>query len=122
MDINSAVPFEVQSSDDLARWIISSSLNQHGTIYVFKKESKFVLASLISFSGYYNYAGLPILLFTLIDSEPDGNFLRYDIRADAKTKLSFTSGFDETESNLGYIQYIPLIRLKKIPFIFNLEP
>lgn len=121
MDVSSAVPFEVQSTNDLARWIVSSTQNQHGVIYVLNHDNKFVLGTLISFSGYYNYAGLPLFIHTFVDVEPEGSFLRYDIRADAKIKLSFTNGFDETEANLGYIQYIPLIKVKKIPSIFNIE-
>ena len=49
MDISSAVPFEVQSTDDLARWIVSSTPNQHGIIYVLKQENKIILGTLISF-------------------------------------------------------------------------
>ena len=121
MNESTALPFEVESTDDLARWIVSSSQNQHGTLYVFNKNNKFVLATLISFSGYYNYIGLPILLFTYIDTVPSGSFLRYDVRSDAKSKLLYTDGFDENDSNLGYIQYIPIIKLKKVPAIFNFE-
>jgi hypothetical protein len=119
MEVDSAVPLEVDSYDDLARWIVSSSQNQHGILYYLKKSDKFILASLVSFSGYYNFTGLPILLFTYIDKEPDGSFLRYDVRADAKNRIGYTSGFNENDSNLGYIQYIPIIKLKKIPAIFN---
>lgn len=121
MDLNTAVPFEVESTDDLARWIISSSQNQHGTLYLFNHNNKKVLATLISFNGYYNYTGLPILLFTTLESEPTGSFLRYDLRSDSKQNLSYTDGFDETDSNLGYVQYIPIIKLKQKPSIFTIE-
>lgn len=121
MDVSSAIPFEVASPEDLAKWLISSSENQHGTIYFFKQQGKLILGTLVSFSGYFNYVGLPILLYTIVDTEPTGAFLRYDVRDDAKTRLSFTAGFDETEANLGYIQYLPIITLKKVPSIFTIE-
>lgn len=121
MDLNTAVPFEVESTADLARWIVSSSEYQHGTLYLFKYNNKNVLGTLISFKGYFNYTGLPILLFTMLESEPTGSFIRFDLRSENKQDISFTTGFDETDSNLGYIQYIPIIKLKKVPAIFNVE-
>lgn len=121
MDLNSAVPFEVDSTSDLTRWIISSSSNQHGTLYFINNNGKFILCTLISFSGYYNYIGLPILLYTFIEDEPSGLFIRFDIRSDTKNQLSYVNGFDESEANLGYIQYIPIIKLKKIPSIFSFD-
>lgn len=121
MDISSAVPFEVYSTSDLARWIVSSTSNQHGTLYCVNYNGKTILCSLVSFPGYYNYTGLPILLFTYVEAEPSGSFVRFDVRADSKNQLSYVSGFDESEANLGYIQYIPIIKLKTIPAIFNFE-
>ena len=121
MDISSAVPFEVYSTSDLARWIVSSTPNQHGTLYCVNYNGQNILCSLVSFPGYFNYTGLPILLFTYIEAEPSGTFVRFDVRAESKNQLSYVSGFDESEANLGYIQYIPIIKLKTIPAIFNFE-
>ncbi len=112
MEVGSAIPLEVESYEDLARWLISSSQSQHGTIFSFKHQNRSILATLVCFPGYYSYAGLPILLYTVVTTEPSGTFLRYDVRDDAKNRISFTSGFDETEANLGYIQYLPIIKIK----------
>ena len=122
-EIKSAIPFEVDSLDDLLRWIVSSSQGQHGTIFYFKKADKVIYSTLNIVSGYYNLRGLPILLYTKQEEEPKANFIRYDIRkeADAKSKILFTSGFDDRDSNLGFIQYIPIIKLKKIPKIFEFD-
>lgn len=121
MDISSAIPFEVSSNEELARWIVSSTETQHGTLYLVNYKGRFILCTLTSFTGYYNFTGLPILLFTYIDQEPTGTFLRFDVRDDSKNVIRYTNGFDETESNLGYIQYIPIIKLKSIPSIFTFE-
>lgn len=121
MDVDSAIPFEVSSYEELARWIVSSTETQHGILYLVNHNGKFILCTLTSISGYFNYTGLPVLLFSYIEKEPAGTFIRFDVREDAKNPISYTNGFDETESNLGYIQYIPIIKLKSIPPIFNFE-
>ena len=121
MDLDSAIPFEVLSYEELARWIVSSSQSQHGTLYLVNHNDTFILCTLTSFTGYYNYTGLPVLLFCTLDQEPSGSFLRIDVRSDSKNKISFTDGFDENDSNLGFIQYIPIIRLKNVPSIFTFE-
>ena len=120
MDLDSAVPLEVFSVADLARWLISSNSNQHGILYLVNYKGKFILCSMTSFSGYYNFAGLPLLLFTYLDSEPTGSFLRFDIRADEQ-QIKYSQGFVEGESTLGFIHYLPIIKLKTIPSIFNFE-
>lgn len=119
MEIEAAVPFELSSLEDLVRWVVSSSQGQQGTIFYFQKEGKHVFSTFIVLPGYYNFQGLPVLLMTEHSNAPEGAFLRFDIRHDADKTISYTAGFDDRDSNLGYIQYLPVIKLDKIPPIFN---
>lgn len=121
-DIDPAVPLEVDSLEDLIRWIVSSAQGQQTSLFYFKKNDKHYFLSFNIMPGYYNYQGLPLLLLTEHPVPPEGPFLRFDIRKDAASdkRISYTDGFDDRDSNLGYIQYLPIVKLKSLPPIFKL--
>ncbi|OLS27522.1 MAG: hypothetical protein HeimC3_03010 [Candidatus Heimdallarchaeota archaeon LC_3] len=122
IEIPSAMPMELYSLQDLIRWLVSSSQGQQATIFYFQKDDKHFYATLIILPGYYNFKGLPLLLYVEHDSNPKSNFIRFDIRKEsAESAITFTEGFDDRDSNLGYIQYIPIVQLKTIPHIFRFE-
>lgn len=123
-DITSAIPVEVNSIDDLIRWIISNSDNQHGTLFYFVKNEKHILSSYLSLKNYYEQRGLPIFAYITLKKRPEKFFLKYDLRDDIDNteRLKFTTGFDENDSNLGFIQYLPIIELKRMPDFFNISP
>lgn len=111
---------ELYSLDDLIRWLVSSSQGQQGTIFYFKNNDKHLYATMIILPGYYDFNGLPLLLFVESESPPESNFIRFDIRKESADKaISFIEGFEDRDSNLGYIQYIPVVQLKTIPKIFD---
>ena len=122
INIPSAMPMELHSLQDLIRWLVSSSQGQQATIFYFKKEEKHFYATMIILPGYFNFKGLPLLLYVEHDSSPKNNFIRFDIRKEsAENPIDFIEGFEDRDSNLGYIQYIPVIQLKSIPQIFSFE-
>ena len=120
--IKSAVPMELDKLDDLVRWLVSSSQGQQGTIFFFKLNQKNYYATLIILPGYFEFRGLPLLIYVSHPDPPSSHFIRFDIRKEsADHALSFQNGFDERDSNLGYIQYIPVVVLKSVPPIFNFK-
>ena len=121
-DIKAAIPLEVHSLEDLIRWVVSSSQGQQSSLFYFNKDGTHYFATFIILPGYYEYNGLPLLLVTKHPEAPKGPFLRFDIRKDATPdkRMSYSNGFDDRDSNLGYIQYLPIVQLKKLPPIFKL--
>ena len=119
--IKSALPMQLTTLDDLARWFVSSSVQgAHGTIFYFLREGKHIYATLIILPSYYTLHGLHLLVYCEHSQAPENNFIRFDIRKESNDNaISFISGFDDRDSNLGYIQYIPVIKLKEIPEIFR---
>ena len=122
VEIESAVPLELNSLEDLIRWIVSSSQGQQSALFYYNKENVHYFSTLIILPGYYQFKGLPLLLVAKHSEAPKGSFIRFDIRKDAdpNKKMSYTNGFDDRDSNLGYIQYLPIVQLKKLPAIFKL--
>ncbi|MFW9929472.1 MAG: hypothetical protein ACFFD1_08785 [Candidatus Thorarchaeota archaeon] len=120
LEIPAAIPMELFSLQDLIRWLVSSGQGQQGTIFYFRMGDKHYYATLIILPGYYDFNGLPLLLFVEHNNPPQNNFIRFDIRKEsADNAISFTQGFDDRDSNLGYIQYLPVVKLKSIPSIFK---
>ena len=119
--IRPALPMQLTALDDLIRWLVSTSdQGAHGTKYNFLHESKHIYATLIILPSYYALHGLPLLIYCEHSQAPENNFIRFDIRKESTDNaISFISGFDDRDSNLGYIQYIPVIKLKEIPEIFR---
>ena len=96
IEIPSAIPMELYTLPDLIRWLVSSSQGQQGTIFHFQRDGKHYYATLIILPGYYDFNGLPLLLFVEHDSAPQNNFIRFDIRIEsAKNAITFIEGFDE---------------------------
>ena len=116
------IQFHLESLEDLLRWIISST-KQNGTIFYSLQEGKHVYSSYMTFPNYFEYRGLPVHGYAIHTTNPVDNFLRYDIKDDLpkNERISFVSGFDESESSLGYVQYFPVITLKNIPEIFKIN-
>ena len=124
-DIQRPVQFQLESLEDLVRWMISSSENQHGTIFYSKQNNEHIYSAYINFPNYYELHGLPVHCFAISDKEPTNAFLRYDISdsVDRNKRLVFVDGFDESHSSLGYIQYFPIIKFKinDIPDMFKIS-
>jgi hypothetical protein len=119
-DIPAAIPMELHSLEDLIRWLVSSSQGQQGTIFHFQRDEKHYYATLIILPGYYDFNGLPLLLYVEHKNPPQNNFIRFDIRKEsAENAITFIEGFEDRDSNLGYIQYIPVVQMKTIPPIFK---
>ncbi|MHA2362313.1 MAG: hypothetical protein ACXAC7_00020 [Candidatus Hodarchaeales archaeon] len=120
VEIDPAITLEVNSLEDLIHWVVSSSQGQQGTLFYFEKNDKHYFTTFIILPGYYELNGLPLLLVSEHNDAPKSKFLRFDIRKGVEDRISYTDGFDDRDSNLGYIQYLPIVSLKKIPPIFDI--
>ena len=65
--------------------------------------------------GYYELQGVPLLIYTTATNEPTGAYIKYDLREDAKEIVTFTDGINQRDLNTGFVQYIPIIKAKKLP-------
>lgn len=118
----SMVIFHLESIEDLLRWMISSS-KQHGTIFYSFQQGQHVYSTYINFPDYFEYRGLPVHAYCYHGRKPADVFIRYDIKDDLSKdeRINFVSGFDESDSSLGYVQYFPVITLKNIPEMFKIS-
>jgi len=77
VEIEAAVPLELNSLEDLIKWIVSSPQGQQTTLFYYNKENEHYFSTLIILPGYYQFKGLPILLVAKHFEAPKGSFLRY---------------------------------------------
>ncbi|MHA1917607.1 MAG: hypothetical protein ACTSUV_04760 [Candidatus Ranarchaeia archaeon] len=114
MELKPAIPLEVKTMPDLLRFLMSgTSRQQIINVYSFKKNGEYFFGALTSAFGYYDYRGLPIFIFVRNEDVLDKNFIRYRTEPE---EWEFT----KDTSDLKY-QYIPIVRLVKVPPFFNTE-
>ena len=119
-DIKPAINIEMKSLDDLIHWLIANSTDKQVPLCIYEQESKYIYFSLIIIPGYYDLKGLPLLGYYSSSDKPKSRYLRFDVREEAVNKaISYVKGFDDRDSNMGYIQYFPLIELKTKPFFLQ---
>lgn len=122
IELKKAVPFELDSLEDLVS-MISTAPPEQATILYFEKKGQGIFASFTVLPGYFEFRALPLLIYTREEElRPTGRFLKLDLRGE--TEIEFVSTLDEKELQLiptGLIRFIPVVRLKKIPEIFDID-
>lgn len=129
MQLDSAYGIELDNLTDLIRLVSSSSPDRPSTIFKWYSEdsenSKVYYGSFAIFPGYYNYKALPVLFFITSDSsieEQNQSLVRYDLQAEDK-QVSFLNRVTEKDLenvHTGLVRFIPIVKLKKAPNIFQI--
>lgn len=116
------IPLELNSLKDIVKMVSTSPANQPNLFHFKKKEQSF-LASFIIMPGYYNYRGLPLLIFTKVNESAldNCNFIKYDLREDAEEQISFVKGVNQRDLNTGFVQFIPIIKVKNFMLFTDVE-
>lgn len=120
-DIQPAIPVELESIEDLVKQIIANlSPEKQPSLYLITKDGEKYLGTLFTIQKYFQYRGLPVFTFvnTKGSTYTTEDFLRFDTRKERGKNLSFVNSIDERDLSTGYIQYVPVVKIKgAIPFI-----
>ncbi|MHA1169041.1 MAG: hypothetical protein ACTSRU_14535 [Candidatus Hodarchaeales archaeon] len=114
-DLQPAIPIELESIEDLVRQIIANlSPEKQPSLYLFMKDGQKYLGTLFSVQDYFQYRGLPVFSYVSMNSSPytGEDFLRFDTRKERGKNLSFVNSIEERDLSTGYIQYIPVVKVK----------
>ncbi|MHA2407773.1 MAG: hypothetical protein ACXACA_05340 [Candidatus Ranarchaeia archaeon] len=114
MEIDPAIPLEVQKMSDLLRFLMAGSTRQHIiNVYYFKYKGDQVFGALTSAFGYYDLRGLPIFIFVRHPDPPAENFIQYRTEPEQWKFVADTSDLK--------FQYIPIVKLAEAPPFFALK-
>ena len=129
MQLDSAYGIELASFIDLVRLVTNSSPERPSTIFKWSpiNSKKVYYGSFAIFPGYYDYKGLPALFFVVFESsieKENQSLVRYDLQA-KENQLSFLTHIEEKDLenvHTGLVRFIPIVKLKKVPKIFENIP
>ncbi len=114
MDIQPAVPLEVQNMSDLLKFLMAGSSRQNIiNLYYFEYKGKHIYGALSSAFGYYDLRGLPIFIYVCHSEPPLENFIRYRTEPEEWKFIAETTDLK--------FQYIPIVHLAESPPFFALR-
>ena len=105
-EIPQAEKMELVSIEDLIN-LISSVMSNEFSIYQYKSNSCHIYFIYVVIHDYYNYRGIPILIYCESDLEPD-LYLKYQPSRTPAIKM--TNKFEDANAT-----YIKIIRVKELP-------
>ncbi len=107
-DVGVSQSFELDSLSDLARMLAARGPREQApSILLFKDDTKFILGTISTMHGWYDFYGLPIFIYVSLDEEPNGHFLQYESNQDKASCV-------DNASSPGKF-YFPIIKLKRKP-------
>ncbi len=128
VQLESAYGIELDSLTDLVRLVSSNSPERPSTIFKWissnKGQNNVYYGSFAIFPGYYDYRALPVLFYVVIEhsiEETEQSLIKYDMQAKDK-QISFLNHLVEKDLenvHTGLIRFIPIVKLKKAPQIFD---
>ncbi len=124
MEIDAAVPLELENLTDLIQMAIGSKRHEAPSLLVFQHNNEWIFCSITVIPGWMNLKGLPLLVFARTKDEPKGHFIKYDLRASREERIKFIDSptqVDLTDLPSGLVQLLPIIRLKEPPKFFKIE-
>ncbi len=107
-NVGTSQAFELDSLSDLARMLAARGPREQApSILLFNHNSKFILGTISTMHGWYDFYGLPIFIYVTLDEKPKGHFLQYESNSDKATCV-------DNASSPGKF-YFPIIKLKRKP-------
>ena len=105
-EIPQAEKMELESLDDMVN-LICSIINNDYSMYYIKHNDAHIYFVYVVIHDYFNYRGIPVLIYTVSDISPK-LYLKYQPIRQAGIKM--TDKFEDANAT-----YIKIIRVKKLP-------
>ncbi|MHA2299022.1 MAG: hypothetical protein ACXAEU_12305 [Candidatus Hodarchaeales archaeon] len=116
-----AINVELESLEDLVRQVVANLTPDHQPLaYYLEKDGMGYLGTFFTVPAYYEYRGLPIFAFVQTEENlyQKEDFLRFDTRKERGKNLTCVNSINEVDLSTGYIQYIPVVKVKgKMAFV-----
>jgi len=112
IELKKALKIKIESFSDLIRLAVTWATHRAIPMVLYFKtgNNKHIYATFSVISSYYDFHGLPVVMFYEGDKEPEGVFIAYS--SDPKEEWMFKNAMDERK-----YQYIPIIKLAEpLPF------
>ncbi|MHA1309311.1 MAG: hypothetical protein ACTSQO_00160 [Candidatus Helarchaeota archaeon] len=105
-----AKSMELEGLEDLIN-LISTVMVNNFSLYHYKQNDRHIYFVYVVIHDFYNFRGIPLLIYTFSDYEPD-LFLKYQPNRNPIIKM--TSKFEDANA-----VYIKIIKVKKLPQCLN---
>ena len=104
---------ELASMNDLIRLIISNSAQRGGFLYCGKKDGKILFYISHVIPSWYEFKGLPVVIYSESDVYPEENFIAYYRPTTTDEEhWKFTAYVKDNDPK---VMYIPIVKVKEIP-------
>lgn len=108
-----ATRIKLASIEDLARLIITWAMRHNPqAVFYLEENGKHYLFTLTTTLGYYQFHGLPLIVYVELDKPPKGKFIAYT--TDPEETVLYKNSMEERR-----YQYVPIIKVSERPAFFK---